>query len=86
MGNPFHHGHLLVLLLTRRYQAILLPYGYSCTAKVSNLAKQQTLANGMKTVIAQAYGTSFEAGPICTTLYEVSIDPRPNPHSEDGGG
>jgi carboxypeptidase A4 len=67
-------AHAARLELTRQCQAILLPYGYSCTAKVSNLAAQQSLANGMKTVIAQAYGTSFEAGPICTTLYEVSVD------------
>ncbi|KAI0128689.1 zinc carboxypeptidase [Xylariales sp. AK1849] len=53
-------------------KAILLPWGYSCTAKVANLAEQQSLANGMKTTIAKAYGTSFEAGPICTTLYEAT--------------
>lgn len=60
-------------------KAILLPYGYSCTAKVANLAAQQSLANSMKTSIASAYGTSFVAGPICTTLYAVSIPQLPHP-------
>ncbi|KAF3019379.1 hypothetical protein G7054_g15030 [Neopestalotiopsis clavispora] len=52
--------------------AILLPYGYSCTVDVANLSKQQSLANSMKTSIASAYGTSFVAGPICTTLYKAT--------------
>lgn len=53
-------------------KAILLPYGYSCSATVSNLAVQQKLANGMKTSIAASRGTSFIAGPICDTLYKVT--------------
>ncbi|KAK6065620.1 zinc carboxypeptidase [Seiridium cupressi] len=53
-------------------KAILLPYGYSCTAKVANLAAQQSLANSMKASIATSSGTQFVAGPICTTLYEAT--------------
>lgn len=66
------HGTVWYIDFHSYSKAILLPYGYSCTVDVSNLSKQQSLGNGMKTAIAKPYGTSFVAGPICTTLYEAT--------------
>ncbi|KAI0156724.1 hypothetical protein GGR52DRAFT_198697 [Hypoxylon sp. FL1284] len=53
-------------------QYILTPYGYSCSAVVSNQANQDTLSAGTAAAIARPYGTRFTYGPICATLYPAA--------------
>ncbi|KAK1633471.1 zinc carboxypeptidase [Colletotrichum phormii] len=53
-------------------QYILLPYGYDCSARASNHARQMTLATSTANTIAQAYGTRFTYGPSCSTLYATT--------------
>ncbi|KAI8960409.1 hypothetical protein F5Y11DRAFT_268596 [Daldinia sp. FL1419] len=53
-------------------QYILTPYGYSCSAVVSNQAKQDSLSKGTASAIAKPYGTRFTPGPICSTLYAAA--------------
>ncbi|KAK3313606.1 hypothetical protein B0H66DRAFT_577562 [Apodospora peruviana] len=53
-------------------QYILLPYGYDCSARAANHARQTTLASGVASRIAQSYGTRFTYGPSCSTLYATT--------------
>ncbi|OTB11862.1 hypothetical protein K445DRAFT_321574 [Daldinia sp. EC12] len=53
-------------------QYILTPYGYSCSAVVSNQAKQNSLAKNTASAIAKPYGTRFTTGPTCATLYATA--------------
>ena len=53
---------------------LLLPlaYGYSCTTLAANNDKSQSLAQGVVAAIKAVYGTIFEPGPICSTIYQVT--------------
>ncbi|KAK8114280.1 hypothetical protein PG999_006349 [Apiospora kogelbergensis] len=53
-------------------QYILLPYGYSCSKKATNDAKQESLAGGLQSAIAKPNGKKFTYGPICSTLYAAT--------------
>lgn len=53
-------------------QLILLPYGYSCSAQADNIEEQKTLAGGVANAIAKPYGTQFEYGPTCETIYQTN--------------
>ena len=53
-------------------QYILTPYGYSCTARASNQAAQDSLASGAGAAVRQLYGTTYTTGPSCSTLYATS--------------
>ena len=53
-------------------QLILLPYGYSCSAEAANIEEQKTLAGGVASAIAKPYGTEFEYGPTCETIYQTN--------------
>ncbi|KAL8720005.1 MAG: hypothetical protein Q9225_003076 [Loekoesia sp. 1 TL-2023] len=53
-------------------QLFMTPYGYSCTIVTANNAEYQSLAQGVVAAIKAVYGTVFEAGPICPTIYQVS--------------
>ncbi|KAF6820090.1 Metallocarboxypeptidase A-like protein-like protein 1 [Colletotrichum plurivorum] len=53
-------------------QYILLPYGYDCSARAANHARQMTLAGGTAAAVAQNYGTRFTYGPSCSTLYATT--------------
>ncbi|RYP03201.1 hypothetical protein DL764_005305 [Monosporascus ibericus] len=53
-------------------QLILLPYGYSCSARAENINQQMTLARGVASAIARPYGTRFEYGPTCSTIYQTN--------------
>ncbi|KAL9632525.1 MAG: hypothetical protein Q9164_005269, partial [Protoblastenia rupestris] len=53
-------------------QLFMTPYGYSCTALSANNAEYQSLAQGVVAAIRAVYGTVFKAGPICSTIYQVS--------------
>lgn len=55
-------------------QYILLPYGYNCSARATNHARQLTLATNTASTIAQRYGTRFTYGPSCSTLYATTGD------------
>ena len=52
----------------------MYPYGYSCTATVSNNAKYASLTNGAIAAVKAVHGTTFTGGPICNTIYQVSGD------------
>jgi hypothetical protein len=53
-------------------QYLLLPYGYSCSARAPNHSRQQALATGYASAVRAAYGTSFTTGPTCSTLYQTN--------------
>ncbi|KAK7940891.1 uncharacterized protein PG986_013278 [Apiospora aurea] len=53
-------------------QYILLPYGYTCSKRSSNDAKQESLAGTLQAAIAKPYGKRFTYGPICSTLYAAT--------------
>ncbi|KAM0560023.1 hypothetical protein ACHAPJ_003981 [Fusarium lateritium] len=53
-------------------QLILLPYGYSCSAKANNLETQMDLAGGVADAIRKVHGLEFEYGPTCETIYQTS--------------
>ncbi|KAK0609691.1 zinc carboxypeptidase [Bombardia bombarda] len=53
-------------------QYILTPFGYSCTARPTNQARQTTLSSGLAARIALSYGTRFTYGPSCSTLYATT--------------
>ena len=47
-------------------------YGYSCTAVAPANSKLQALAKGAVAAIKAVYGTTFQAGPICSTIYQAT--------------
>ncbi|KAJ4245024.1 hypothetical protein NW762_014231 [Fusarium torreyae] len=53
-------------------QLILLPYGYSCSAKANNLRTQMDVASGVADAIRKVHGLEFEYGPTCETIYQTS--------------
>jgi len=53
-------------------QYILLPYGFSCSARPSNFAAQQSLATAVASQIRSVFSKSFTAGGTCTTLYATN--------------
>lgn len=50
----------------------MTPYGYSCTALAPRNDEFQALAAGASGAIASLFGTQFQSGPICSTIYQVS--------------
>jgi len=55
-------------------QLWMSPYGYSCSKKPSNSAKQDSLAAAAGNAIKAVFGTKYETGPICPTIYQTSGD------------
>ncbi|KAK0715334.1 hypothetical protein B0H67DRAFT_239081 [Lasiosphaeris hirsuta] len=55
-------------------QYILTPWGYDCSLKPANHARQASLASGLATRIAQSYGTRFTTGQACAALYATTGD------------
>ncbi|TVY91993.1 Metallocarboxypeptidase A-like protein [Lachnellula willkommii] len=53
-------------------QLFMTPYGYSCSATVSNNAALQALAKSTSAAIEAVYGTQYEYGPVCSTIYMVT--------------
>jgi hypothetical protein len=49
-----------------------LAYGYSCSAVAPNSAELSSLSKGVVDAIAGVYGTSFDYGPICSTIYPAT--------------
>ncbi|KAL8715441.1 MAG: hypothetical protein Q9220_000775 [cf. Caloplaca sp. 1 TL-2023] len=60
------------LFMTRTLLSYLQAYGYSCSIITANNAEYQSLARGVVAAIKAVYGTVFQAGPICPTIYQVS--------------
>ncbi|CAD6443175.1 d656e410-8ef2-464c-a29f-2dcb0b005bf9-CDS [Sclerotinia trifoliorum] len=53
-------------------QLFMTPYGYSCTDLPENNAQLQSLAAGYVSAVKAVYGTSFDYGPICSTIYQAT--------------
>ncbi|KAK7751331.1 hypothetical protein SLS62_006737 [Diatrype stigma] len=53
-------------------QLILLPYGFSCSARADNIDEQISLAGGVASAIAKPYRTQYEYGPTCETIYQTN--------------
>lgn len=53
-------------------QLFMTPYGYSCTAVTANNNELQALAKGAVAAIKAVHGTSFDYGPICSTIYKAT--------------
>ncbi|KAG9231158.1 hypothetical protein BJ875DRAFT_128736 [Amylocarpus encephaloides] len=53
-------------------QLFMTPYGYSCSALATNNAEFQSLAKGVSAAIRAVYGTAYQYGPICTTIYQAT--------------
>ncbi|KAK4214253.1 hypothetical protein QBC37DRAFT_342421 [Rhypophila decipiens] len=53
-------------------QLFMTPYGYSCTALPTKNTEFQALAKGAVAAIKAVYGTSYQYGPICTTIYKAT--------------
>ncbi len=50
----------------------MYPYGYSCTATVAGTSTYQSLTKGAVAAITKVYGTKYQYGPICTTIYPAT--------------
>lgn len=53
-------------------QLWMYPYGYTCTGTIPNAAKYSSLAKGAVAALKAVHGTTFDQGPICSTIYQVS--------------
>ncbi|OHE96042.1 zinc carboxypeptidase [Colletotrichum orchidophilum] len=53
-------------------QLFMTPYGYSCTAVSAKNSELQSLAKGAVAAIKAVHGTSYQYGPICTTIYKAT--------------
>jgi murein tripeptide amidase MpaA len=53
-------------------QLFMTPYGYSCTAVAKNNNILQSLAKGVAAAIKAVYGTTYQYGPICSTIYQAT--------------
>jgi carboxypeptidase A4 len=53
-------------------QLWMTPYGYSCSKQPSNAAQQNALAADAGDAIEAVFGTQYETGPICPTIYQAS--------------
>ena len=47
-------------------------YGYSCTATTPKANEYESLAAGTVAAIRAVYGTRFNYGPICSTIYKTT--------------
>ena len=50
----------------------MYPYGYTCSGTLPNAASYASLAKGAVAALKAVHGTTFTAGPICSTIYQVS--------------
>ncbi|KAH8825267.1 hypothetical protein DL96DRAFT_1682362 [Flagelloscypha sp. PMI_526] len=55
-------------------QLAMAPYGYSCSKAAADATELNSLVSGFATALRAVHGTSFQSGPICTTIYQVSGD------------
>jgi hypothetical protein len=55
-------------------QLWMYPYGYTCSGVVPESSKYESLSKGAVAAVKAVHGTTFTAGPICQTIYQVSGD------------
>lgn len=73
LGQVRDSGGLLLYIDWHSYsQLFMYPFGFSCDEVVANAGVYAMVANGTIEAIADVYGTQFEAGPICQTIYQVA--------------
>ncbi|KAH8825266.1 hypothetical protein DL96DRAFT_1612558 [Flagelloscypha sp. PMI_526] len=53
-------------------QLAMSPYGYSCSKAAADATELNSLVAGFATALKAVHGTTFDSGPICTTIYQVS--------------
>ncbi|KAK0738902.1 carboxypeptidase [Schizothecium vesticola] len=53
-------------------QLFMTPYGYSCTALATKNTEYQSLAKGAAAAMKAVFGTTFQTGPICSTIYKAT--------------
>ncbi|KAK3504451.1 hypothetical protein B0T13DRAFT_3751 [Neurospora crassa] len=53
-------------------QLFMSPYGYTCSSVPAKNSEYQSLARGAVAAIKSVYGTTFNYGPICTTVYKAT--------------
>ncbi|KAK0661827.1 Metallocarboxypeptidase A-like protein [Lasiodiplodia hormozganensis] len=53
-------------------QLWMTPYGYTCSTLPAANAELQSISGGAVAAIEAVYGTQFEYGPICQTIYQAS--------------
>ncbi|KAF2114115.1 hypothetical protein BDV96DRAFT_109773 [Lophiotrema nucula] len=55
-------------------QLFMYPYGYTCSGVIPEAATYDKIAQGAVAAIKAVHGTTFQPGPICQTIYQVSGD------------
>ena len=65
-------GVMLYMDIHSYSQLWMYPYGYTCSGTLPNSASYASLARGAVAALKAVHGTSFTAGPICSTIYQVS--------------
>ncbi|NWI88146.1 CBPA2 Carboxypeptidase, partial [Pitta sordida] len=66
------HGNFKAFLTLHSYSQLLMyPYGYKCT-RPDDYAELESLGRAAANSIRSLYGTTFQVGPICTTIYQAS--------------
>ncbi|KAF2438513.1 carboxypeptidase A1 precursor [Karstenula rhodostoma CBS 690.94] len=65
-------GAILYMDIHSYSQLWMYPYGYTCSGAVPNSASYASLAKGAVAALKAVHGTTFTAGPICSTIYQVS--------------
>ncbi|KAF2727343.1 hypothetical protein EJ04DRAFT_139887 [Polyplosphaeria fusca] len=55
-------------------QLWMYPYGYTCSGTVPESSSYEKITQGAVAAVKAVHGTTFDAGPICQTIYQVSGD------------
>ncbi|RDA94946.1 hypothetical protein CP533_0159 [Ophiocordyceps camponoti-saundersi (nom. inval.)] len=58
--------------LGARLTNYLVAYGWTCDATPANNDELQSLASGAAEAIRAVHGTTFQTGPICSTIYQTA--------------
>ncbi|XP_054149648.1 carboxypeptidase A2-like [Melozone crissalis] len=67
-----NRGNFKAFLTLHSYSQLLMyPYGYKCT-RPDDYAELESLGRAAANSIRSLYGTTFQVGPICTTIYQAS--------------
>ncbi|NXP18516.1 CBPA2 Carboxypeptidase, partial [Scytalopus superciliaris] len=62
------HGNFKAFLTLHSYSQLLMyPYGYKCT-RPADYVELESLGRAAANAIKSLYGTTFQVGPICTTI------------------
>ena len=48
------------------------PYSYTCDVVAADNTELVALANGFAVALAKPYGTIYQSGPICSTIYPAT--------------